>query len=1584
MGKTRQSNKDIAIIGMAGRFPGAADIDRFWDNLCHEVESIDFFNDEDAIAAGVDPALVKHPDYVKAWGALDGIEHFDANFFGIPGREAEAMDPQHRLFLEVCASALNNAGYDPETYDGYIGCISGVGMSTYLLRHLIPNQDRLQTLGEFLVFLGNDKDFMPTRVSYKLNLRGPSHSVSTGCSTTLVATHLACRQLLSYQTDIALAGGANIKVPQKAGYLYRKGQLKSPDGRCRAFDAKARGTVFGNAVAAVALKRLNEALEDGDHIYAVIKGSAINNDGSSKAAFTAPSIQGQTEVIAEAHAIADLPFDTITYMEAHGTGTELGDPIEIKSLNTVFRQGDNGTDKKQYCAMASVKTNIGHVDNVAGVAGLIKTALCLERKQIPASLHFEEPNPEIDFANSPFYINTKLQDWRPPDGLPRRACLSAFGAGGTNAHAVLEEAPTREPSGPSRPLQLLTVSAKTPTALENYSKNLAAWLEARPELSFADAAYTMAVGRTDFAYRRCVVAANAAEAIQALRSGDPERTINGVGQAGAERVEEIRELAAGLDADEGSLGEKLIALGKLWANGGKVDWPSLFAGERRYRVPMPNYPFDKHRYWLDEPKRGVAMENLSVNLYKKPDLGDWFYAPSWKRTALAPRDPKSDGRCWVIFADSLDVGDSLARRLTEAGIEAVTVEAGDDFHKRNDRAYVIDYRDPNHYNGMLTDLHARHGGPKGFVHLWNLRGERPPLSLETAKAAQNLGFNSLVYLAQAIAFQSIEGDTPLLAVSNHLHRILDDDEIHPEKATLLGAVRVISQEHESIRCRSVELDRADEAGVDALWREMAATSTDQAVAYRHGYRWSETFEPVYVDGEAAPTIREGGIYLITGGLGGIGLELARALAGMAKVRLVLLGRSAFPQREKWDAWREEHGQAHPVSRKIEALRELEALGARIMTIQADAGSAARMAEIAERIETELGGPVNGVIHAAGVAEIGLIQRKKAGESDPALESKMECALVLRDLFGGTADFTFYCSSLAAVMGGYGQAGYSAGNSFLDALAQSAEAPRGAISVNWDAWRETGMAAGRQTEDLVRFGILSEEGRRVFQRSLSAGLPQTLISTRDFAARLRMLRDNQLFHNAEALAEKHAVDEATLYPRPEMSAPYEAPRNELEHAMAQLWQHMLGIEKIGVNDDFFELGGDSLKGMNLVNQLEKRLGETFHVEALFDTATVGELANYIQERYPGAAARMLGRQGEAEPVEGGEVTPEKMARLRALAPTLPPRRGEAGPKNKRALFVLAPPRSGTTLLRVMLGGHPELFAPPELFLLSFNAMDERKAAFPDAESFWLEGALLAVMRLRDCSLEEARAIVADFESRRAPVKAFYAQLQEWAGQRTLVDKTPSYAYDPATLQRAEADFDQPVYVHLTRHPYGMIHSYQEAKMDLLIRRRFDRDLPFTSREMAEMVWRLCHENVREFLEGVPASRHLQISFEALVSQPRETLQALCDKLDLAFDPDMLNPYQDKRGRMAEGVHEQSRMLGDMKFHQHAAVDPAAADRWRQVTKEDFLSRETLALAATFGYDPIGAGEPDAEALLAKVDQLPEGEVDALLRKMMSEQ
>ncbi len=517
--RTRQASHDIAIIGMAGRFPGAPDLEAFWHNLREGVESITFFSDEELISAGIDTATLNHPHYVKANGVLSDVEWFDAAFFDFNPKDAEVTDPQHRLFLECAVEALDNAGIAPDTDEYSVGVYAGVGMNTYLFNNLSQNLDQLsESVGTYQLLIENDKDFLPTRTSYKLNLKGPSVNIQTACSTSLVAVHLACRSLLDGECDVALAGGIAIHVPQQVGYWYQEGMISSPDGHCRAFDAQAQGTVGGSGVGIVVLKRLDEAIADGDNIQAVIKGSAINNDGSLKVGYTAPSVEGQAAVISKAQANAGIEAESLSYIEAHGTGTALGDPIEIAALTKAFQAS---TQKKAFCAIGSVKTNIGHTDAASGVAGLIKTVQALKHRLLPPSLHFEQPNPQIDFANSPFYVNTTLSEWQPIDGMPRRAAVSSFGIGGTNAHVILEESPTVEPSGESRPWQLLLLSAKTDSALDLITANLAAYIEQHPEKKLADVAYTLSTGRKAFKHRRMLVCQNAEQATTALRTLDP-------------------------------------------------------------------------------------------------------------------------------------------------------------------------------------------------------------------------------------------------------------------------------------------------------------------------------------------------------------------------------------------------------------------------------------------------------------------------------------------------------------------------------------------------------------------------------------------------------------------------------------------------------------------------------------------------------------------------------------------------------------------------------------------------------------------------------------------------------------------------------------------------------------------------------------------------------------------------------------------------------------------------------------------------------------------------------------------------------
>ncbi|HEY0406604.1 MAG TPA: amino acid adenylation domain-containing protein [Pyrinomonadaceae bacterium] len=512
-------NYELAIIGMAGRFSGADTLEQFWENLRAGIESITSYTDEELIARGVDPAALRAPNFVKAGATPVHTDLFAASFFGFAPREAELMDPQHRIFLECAWEALEHAGYYPDAFPGLIGVYAGTSLSSYLLFNLLENPDLRAEKDTFPLMIGNDKDFLSTRVSYHLNLRGPSLDIQTGCSTSLVALHLACEGLLSCQCDMALVGGVSINVPQKTGYFYQAGGVTSPDGHCRAFDARAQGTVFGSGVGVVVLKRLEDALAGNDTIYAVVKGSAINNDGALKVGYTAPSVDGQAEVIARAQAIAGTAPNTISYIETHGTATTLGDAVEMQALTKAFRAQ---TEERGFCAIGSVKSNIGHLDAAAGIAGLIKTVLALQHRQLPPSLHFSEPNPQIDFAGSPFYVNAQLREWV-AGTTRRRAGVSSFGIGGTNAHVILEEAPPVSPASPARPWQLMLLSAKTATALEMATERLAAHMAGHPELESADIAYTLQLGRRAFAHRRAFICRDTADARRVLQEKDSQR-----------------------------------------------------------------------------------------------------------------------------------------------------------------------------------------------------------------------------------------------------------------------------------------------------------------------------------------------------------------------------------------------------------------------------------------------------------------------------------------------------------------------------------------------------------------------------------------------------------------------------------------------------------------------------------------------------------------------------------------------------------------------------------------------------------------------------------------------------------------------------------------------------------------------------------------------------------------------------------------------------------------------------------------------------------------------------------------------------
>lgn len=1348
----------IAIIGMAGRFPGAKNVDELWHNVSNGLESITFFSDEELLAAGVSPSLINNPNYVKASPTLPDLEKFDAFFFDYSAKEALYMDPQQRVFLECAWEALENAGYQAGSQDYTIGIYGGSSISLYLLNDIIYGNQvhagHMTSSRESVIFGGNVPESLPTRVAYKLNLTGPAIHLSTACSTSLVAVHSACQSLLNGECEVALAGGVSYLGSQKEGYLHEEGLVLSPDGHCRSFDAKGQGTLWGNGVGIVVLKMLDEALADGDHIYAVIRGSAVNNDGNLKVSHSAPSIDAQARAIYQAQDVADIDPETITYIEAHGTATSLGDPIEIAALTQAFRAK---TDKQGYCAIASLKSNIGHLSEASGVAGLIKTALALKHKQIPPSLHFETPNPQIDFDNSPFYVNTELKAWE-RNGSPRRAGVSSFGMGGTNAHVVLEEWDAQPDSDRPciRDQQLFLLSAKTPTALETTTTNLVDHLKQHPNLHREDVAYTLAVGRKALNHRRVVVIANTEDPGDLLASWAQQRILTNGGEVkprsvvfmfsgqGTQYVNMAQELykteaifreqvdrcchllqpQLGLDLRDvlypapdqiaaateklkqtaitqpalfvveyalaqlwmswgiqptaligHSIGEyvaatlagvfaledalRLVAkrgqlmqsmpagamlavplpehkvkpllhgtsleiatvnspancvvsgtteaidalveqlaqqdiegrrlhtshafhsammepilqpfmdevkqvqlnaptipfvsnvtgtwitpeaatdaqyyaqqlrscvrfadgltqffdnpdqillevgpgrtlstlakrhphrpseqmtltsvrhpkenisdvtfllksLGALWIEGVEINWQQYYGDEHHYRVPLPTYPFERQRYWV-EPKK---LKSDPIYEGKKADIAEWFYQPSWQRASLPVKQQSTLESPVLVFIDEGDLGSQVVQKLRADNQDVVGVKSGDKFVQIEPHLYSINPAEVEDYYALIQALQADNRLPESIFHLWNTTAA--PASQATldqalaqASHAQNIGFYSLLYLAQALGQQNLEQAINIVVVSNHLQNVTGGEAIAPEKATLIGAVRVISQEYEHIHCRSVDIacDRQSlEQVVNQLIEELQHPVEDVIIAYRGHTRWVETFAPTRLEQPSIDylTFKAKGVYLITGGTGGMGLVFAEHLARTVQAKLVLIGRSPLPERQAWQQWLATHTEDDPTSVKIRKIHQFEALGAEVLVVRADVADGAQMAEVIAQTQQQFGA-INGVIHTAGVPGGGVIPLKTRDIAQRVLAPKVEGTIILDSLLKDVSlDFMVLCSSMESALGTAGQIDYCAANNFLDAYAQSkaADARRQTLSINWDAWQQVGMA-----------------------------------------------------------------------------------------------------------------------------------------------------------------------------------------------------------------------------------------------------------------------------------------------------------------------------------------------------------------------------------------------------------------------------------------------------------------------------------------------------------------------------------------------
>ncbi|SPT57315.1 type I polyketide synthase [Actinomadura madurae] len=1472
----------FAVIGMACRFPGARDVDEFWKNLTGGVASISTLSDDRLRAAGVPDEYIRDPDYVKAASVLDDMELFDADFFGVGPRDAEMLDPQHRVFLEICHTALQHAGYDPGAFGGRVGLYAGARHNEYLTQNVLANRAFMEAVGEARVLFANHLDYLATGVAYRLDLRGPALNVVTACSTSLVAVHMACEALRSGQCEIALAGGVEIRLPV-GGYFYTAGAgFFSPDGTVRPFDANANGTVFGSGAGAVAIRRLSDALADRDTIHAVIAGSAVNNDGSGKTALMAPAVDGQAAVIDAALAASGIEPAGVGFVEAHGTGSMVSDPIEVAALDRAYRRdGARGAPR----GLASVKGNVGHLGAAAGVCGLIKTVKCVGEGLLPASLNFTEPNPQIDFESSAFYVVDTLTKWR-GDGDRRRAGVSAFGVGGTNAHVILEEPPGARPRARRpRPYRLLTLSAHTASALEASERELAGHL-AGASGDLADIAYTLNVGRADRAARRVLIARDTAEAVARLRDGSPGRTATTVARAGGHEVvflfpgqgtqypgmarglyEDEPDFAAHIDrfsallaeshgldlagllfpeaddeqaaarlarasaaqpalfaveyalarllesrgieasamaghgvgeyvaaclagvmdaddairlvADQGSLvpslpgGSMLTvlaseealrpllpanvaiaavnapevcvasgphddvrrlrealtrrgiashslptshalhsplphpvleafrervravrlrpphkpfqsnvtgtwitaeeatdpeywvrqlrgrvrftqmlrllvdkgtyvftevgpgralgdlvrahavpeagpeptvvsamrrasddrddpavfleAIGRLWEARASVDWERFWSDDRPGRVPLPTYPYERRRFWVE------ADEDDS----QATDGGGPIHVPTWRETPPpepAPLPAADRHKAWVVFRLRAEpVAGELIRRLRDTGQNVIVVEPGTEFTAETDGRYTIRVDQRSDHARIITDLVDAGYTRVRAVHAWGL-GNRPKDVSEQAYARRLLdeGLFSALHVMREAALSSTTLTARVSVITSAAQDVAGDGRVEPAKSSVLGLVTAGSPELASAACQSLDVGSGHPEILGArLFEELTAPTFERQVAFRGRKRWVPAHSALRLSPTGNGVLRERGVYVITGGLGELGLELARQLAHAVRARLVLLDRTSLPNRSEWPRLLAS-GDDESTVRRIRGVHAVEEAGGAVLVCSGDVTDEARMHEVRGAAMREHG-PVDGVFHLAGIARGGRPEARTREAAERVFATRVTGMYVADEVFH--PKLLVLHSSRAEIADDYVQTAHAGANSVMDAYAQAQWASgRHVVSINWPDRTAYTTPPG----SVPSRGPLSGDAGAL-RIILGSGVgPQVVVSPGDPAE-----RERRAHQPTSAVMAREPKPESAAVDRRHLSTPHQAPESAAERALARLWQEALGVAAVGLDDSFLDLGGNSVIAVRLVHRMSEYFQTPLSVKRVFAAPTIRQLAAELE-------------------------------------------------------------------------------------------------------------------------------------------------------------------------------------------------------------------------------------------------------------------------------------------------------------------------------------------------------------------------------------
>lgn len=1237
------ANHDIAIIGMAVKLPLADTPEAFWDNIRSGLDCIRPFPEERREDADRYFRFQKPdaplPRYLEC-AFLEEVDKFDAEFFRLTPQEANLTSPAHRLVLETAWQAMEDAGYGGHklsgtstgVYLGFLGDLEG-----YKYKEMI---DQVDPESLPLSVAGNLASMIPGRIAYALNLKGPSLVIDTACSSSLVAVDHACRAIRTGSCDMALAGGVRLSLFPEDRANQRIG-IESEDAVTRAFDDRSSGSGLGEGVGILLLKPLDKALRDRDSIHAVIKGSAVNQDGTSMG-ITAPNPASQADVLVQAWEDAGIDPETLSYIEVHGTGTKLGDTIEMDGLRGAFRRY---TDKTQFCAVSSVKTNIGHLYESAGIAGLVKTVMALKHQQLPPTIHFGQPNRRIEFTDSPVYVNNRLRAWE-AGATPRRAGISSFGISGTNCHIVLEEVFADSEVDVEQGAWILPLSARNSEALRELASRYEQHL-AGQDVRMADLCFTAGTGRHQHAHRMALVVTSGAEcrellqaSVAALEKGESGKRYYGihrvisedrehrsageiteqereqlskaaqelVRQVGALRAAQRAGASLSKDSTDNSVAPLLSKLCELYIQGADIDWQALYRSENPRRIHLPTYPFKRARWWLDIPEERV----------QEREAPESFFAIEWKREPLRASAARTDRGPVLLFKDDQGLGEQLGKRYREAGRRVIEVELGDAYEKREDNRYCITGSESD-YTRLATDLATVPFDQ--VVHLFSLHEKTGVHTLDELERSQHRGVLSMTWWTRALLQAGIARELDIVLIAENVRAISGEERVlQPENATLFGYGKVVQKEHPHLQTRCIDLDEG--IAVDDLWAELGARTKGYHTAYRAGVRYVEEFAAV--DLAATPkqsvSIKADGVYVITGGTGGIGLETARWIASQERVQLVLVNRSKMPERSRWETLLQA-GEEPRMAGKIRDLLELELLGATVECISADVTHRESLQRVLEGVRAKFG-RIDGIVHGAGVGNAYGIQQRQPEAFQAVFAPKVYGTWLIDELTReDELDFLLLYSSIATMFPATGQSDYTAANAYLDAFAEwRTRQGHKTMAINWATWSERGMAADSGFAIATLFQTLSSEEAMarlsdVLERAVSGVLIgqihyewDSIATMQEYGFRLSPAISARLEGRQKKGARK-ARSTAPSGPI-RLTGREQGAFSEIETQLAEICKDTLGMEEINVYDSFFELGADSILIKKMQADLEKVFPGRVAVADIFAYPTIAKLSQFL--------------------------------------------------------------------------------------------------------------------------------------------------------------------------------------------------------------------------------------------------------------------------------------------------------------------------------------------------------------------------------------